>query len=179
MRVINGWKILGEVVVLRRYYLVECQCGYTGRRRADHVESGRSKYCKACSSKQSLVDHPNPVFGNTVHRGVGDLGRTFWGKIQDGARKRGIEFALSIEYAWSLFTGKCALSGVPISLCSTTKGSNPDYSLFTASLDRIDSSLGYIEGNVQWVHKTVNYIKRDLSDAEFIEWCRRITVINP
>ncbi len=40
--------------------------------------------------------------------------------------------------------------------------------------DRIDSCVGYVPGNVQWVHRTVNFIKRDLPDDEFIEWCKQI-----
>jgi hypothetical protein len=28
-------------------------------------------------------------------------------------------------------------------------------------MDRIDSNKGYVEGNVQWVYKYVNLMKRD------------------
>lgn len=45
----------------------------------------------------------------------------------------------------------------------------------TASLDRIDSSKGYVEGNVQWVHKDVNYIKQDLEESYFKKLCKLIT----
>jgi len=41
----------------------------------------------------------------------------------------------------------------------------------TASLDRIDSSKGYIEGNVQWVHKMVNMSKQQYTQEEFINMC--------
>ena len=51
---------------------------------------------------------------------------------------------------------------------------NLDYSKFHASLDRIDSSLGYIEGNVQWVERKVNIIKRELKQEEFIKLCQDI-----
>lgn len=177
MRVVNDWTILDEVVASRRYYLVRCKCGYEGRRRADHVESGRSQRCKSCSSSQTLAEHPNPVFGEREHKGVGLLGRTFWSHIQHGARRRDIEFDITIEYAWFLYTcqvGRCALSGAPITLSPAVRGNNPDYSQFTASLDRIDSTRGYTEGNVQWVHKDVNYIKRDLQETDFIRWCKQV-----
>lgn len=49
----------------------------------------------------------------------------------------------------------------------------------TASLDRIDSSKGYIEGNVQWVHKYVNVMKWDFSMEEFLDICRKICITNP
>ena len=44
----------------------------------------------------------------------------------------------------------------------------------TASLDRKDSSLGYTLDNIQWVHRTVNKIKLDLQQDEFVEWCKRV-----
>ena len=37
----------------------------------------------------------------------------------------------------------------------------------TASLDRIDSSKGYTEDNIQWVHKDVNQMKMDLPEQRF------------
>ena len=48
----------------------------------------------------------------------------------------------------------------------------------TASLDRIDSSKGYIEGNVQWVHKRVNLMKGNMSTENFIEWCNLVVKNN-
>jgi hypothetical protein len=44
----------------------------------------------------------------------------------------------------------------------------------TASLDRIDSSKGYIKTNVQWVHKKVNKMKQDTSVDEFKHYCKLI-----
>ncbi len=44
----------------------------------------------------------------------------------------------------------------------------------TASLDRIDSRLGYEPGNIQWVHKDVNQMKWHLSNDRFIEVCRAV-----
>jgi hypothetical protein len=59
---------------------------------------------------------------------------------------------------------KCAISGVLIVL--TPKSSR------TASLDRIDSAKGYTTDNIQWVHKTINIIKWNLSCDQFIKWCK-------
>ena len=38
-------------------------------------------------------------------------------------------------------------------------------------LDRKNSKIGYVEGNIQWVHKTVNIIKWDWDVEELYEWC--------
>ena len=67
----------------------------------------------------------------------------------------------------------CIISGVPLSF-----GRRKHSSDTTASLDRIDSSKGYIEGNVQWVHKQINIMKNDMDDANFIKLCALITEYN-
>ena len=41
----------------------------------------------------------------------------------------------------------------------------------TASLDRIDSSKGYVKGNIQWVHIAINFMKHSLPEEEFVRWC--------
>jgi len=48
-----------------------------------------------------------------------------------------------------------------------------EYSI-TASLDRIDSSIGYIKSNIQWVHKRVNLIKSDMDQKDLLYWCSLI-----
>ena len=44
----------------------------------------------------------------------------------------------------------------------------------TASLDRINSKKGYVEGNIQWVHKDINMMKHCLETSDFIKWCEKI-----
>ena len=46
--------------------------------------------------------------------------------------------------------------------------------LRTASIDRIDSKSGYIEGNIQWVHKFINSMKLDHTQEEFIKLCKAV-----
>lgn len=81
------------------------------------------------------------------------------------------------EYCWDLFLSqgkKCSLSGIDLviekSICRKRGQSN-----ITASLDRIDSSLGYVEGNLQWIHKDINYMKQDLDEEYFKKLCKEIT----
>lgn len=42
------------------------------------------------------------------------------------------------------------------------------------SIDRIDSSKGYEEGNVQLVCHITNLMKQDLSISELKMWCAKI-----
>jgi hypothetical protein len=99
-----------------------------------------------------------------------------WNKIKKHANRengRIIPFEISIEYAWKLFLQqdcKCALTGVSIILQADSK-----HRSCTASLDRIDSSEGYVVGNVQWVHKVIQQMKWDQKEKDFIQWCKLVT----
>jgi hypothetical protein len=61
----------------------------------------------------------------------------------------------------------CALSGELLVF-------NRKPMLQTASLDRIDSLKGYIEGNLQWIHKDLNRSKMDYSNQEYINLCKAV-----
>ena len=85
-----------------------------------------------------------------------------------------LEFTITIEYIWDLFlkqNRRCALSGKALTMWGKIDGKLSG----NASLDRIDSSKGYIEGNVQWINKKIQMVKTKLSDAEFIQLCHDVT----
>ena len=48
------------------------------------------------------------------------------------------------------------------------------YYLGTASIDRKDNSLGYVKGNIQWVHKDVNALKSNFKEKYFLKLCKLI-----
>lgn len=98
------------------------------------------------------------------------------GKIRRSADKRGISLEVDQAFLSELFKtqgGRCALSGVPLQLPRDESGGGT-----TASLDRIDSGLGYTPINVQWVHKEINRMKGCLEDKSFIQWCMMVTTHN-
>ena len=90
------------------------------------------------------------------YTGYKDLSGSYWVAIKNRAFKKQIIFDIDIEYAWDLLISqnrKCALSGLDIYLSPNLKKKRN-----SASLDRINNDLGYIYGNVQWLHKDVNNI---------------------
>lgn len=146
-----------------------CDCGNTINVRNHALKSGNTKTC-GCKSRKRGRDHP-------LYRGYEDIQLSYWTSLVKGAELRNIYFDITIEYAWQLFLDqgrKCALSGAPIFLYAPRK----NMAKKTASLDRIDSSKGYEKGNVQWVHKTVNRMKFDFEQDEFLEWCQKIANYN-
>jgi hypothetical protein len=117
--------------------------------------------------------------GRIIQELVGTINGTLFTYLRRKARERGLEFNVTKEYLWNLYqlqNGKCALSGVPIVISNKLIGTNKtgkriDRVIHTASLDRIDNTLPYVEGNLQWVHKRVNGMRRQYSVQEYVEWC--------
>jgi len=70
---------------------------------------------------------------------------------------------------WENQDGICVYSGVKL-LHPNEEGNN----LNTASLDRIDSKLGYIKGNLQFVSIICNQAKNNLSHEEMMEFIKII-----
>lgn len=95
---------------------------------------------------------------------VGPEGRMY-NKFKRSAESRGIQWGLTPEEFAAAFDGKCQLTGWSISMC----GERP-----TASLDRIDSGLGYTPSNVQWVHAMVNMCKNKYSQDLFVSMCEAV-----
>ena len=156
------------------YWEFKCVCGNSTIRLANAVKSGACKSCGCLSYKVNLGNK------HGLWRGYGEISKTYYKQIQRGAqghgrRARKFDFNLTIEYLWNLFlkqNRKCALSGIELQFgtLAKVKGKREQ----TASLDRIDSSKDYVEGNVQWIHKDINKMKQDFPEHYFIEMCGRI-----
>jgi len=110
-----------------------------------------------------------------IHKRViyGDISKNHWSNIVSNAGARNLEFNITPEYIWNIWLEQnecCKLSGIKLNLKSIYE--------ITASLDRIDSSKGYIEGNIQWLHKDVNIMKWTLGQSYFISLCKQIAENN-
>ena len=76
-----------------------------------------------------------------------------------------------LKYLWEKQNGKCAITGVDLKLEASY---NKNYQ---ASIDRIDSSKGYLKGNIRFTSVSVNWLKSNLDDNhlnEFIEICKEL-----
>jgi hypothetical protein len=168
------WTVIDNnvCVIKNRNYaiLCKCQCGYESLVRISALQTKKSNGCpcRAIDKRKEIITY------------VGNISDTFWSRIIKSAKVRKYDFLISKEYAWDLFEKqnyKCNLTGLPINIEKSIKwktGVNGGSNIL-ASLDRIDSNKGYVEGNVQWVHKDVNYIKQDLDEQYFKKLCKLVT----
>lgn len=143
----------------------ECSCGYILKIRSKRLRTLGNDRCKRCAVIKS---------GKERAKFYNDIPIDTFNKIEIQAKKRNLEFNITIKELWSLFlkqNKKCALSGIDIGFCVKqsiykTNGWKARW-VHTASLDRIDNSRGYTIDNIQWVHKDLNYMKQDYSE----EYC--------
>lgn len=143
-----------------RQWLCKCDCGNEKVWTTGALTEGSSQTC-GCSRKRSGEQHAN-------WSGHKEISGGYWTNIKNGATDRTLIFDLTIEQAWDLFIRqerKCAISGISLIMHKGGKRTAQ-----TASLDRIDSTKGYVLDNVQWVHKDINYMKLDHTMSKFLNW---------
>lgn len=161
-----GKKVGGIIILKKLGYssdgrrLVKCkclECMKTFKATFHNVYKGNYK---SCGCLQHAFNNKNPRWS-----GYGEISKSVFYALKHGAKSRNLEFEIDIKYIWNLFlkqNRKCALSGQKLRFPKERTDSTG-----TASLDRIDASKGYIQGNLQWVHKDINYMKQKKNNKEF------------
>lgn len=95
------------------------------------------------------------------------ISKRFWDEIKNRAKKRNIQFSVSIDEAWKVYlrqNKRCALTGQPLEFISSGYRG-------TASLDRIDSDKPYVSHNIQWVLGDINIMKKEHNTIYFKYLC--------
>jgi hypothetical protein len=159
---IARWTIVNGDIILQREAMIEaiCECGNKRLVSAYTLTKGTSTGCKVCQNQN--MDGMN----NGNWKGGKFIGSSLFTRIKRQAKEREISFAITmkdIEKLYEKQTGKCALTGLPVSFTDNT-----------ASLDRIDSNKGYTTDNIQWVHKDINRMKNEYDMDYFVKMCSLI-----
>lgn len=146
---------------------------YTTGARVDGTPKHNS-WCKMCTKSKMASYHertygPDRLSFSASRRTRSP--RAFLQYLLAKARRRGhteidVEYLLSL---WEVQNGNCALTGWPMSML-LGNGVIPT----NVSIDRIDSSRGYVVGNVQLVCRAVNIAKSDLSVDQFFALCAAV-----
>ena len=156
-------------ILLWKFKCLLCGGEYIG----SGIDVKRGKV-KSCGCKKNSKDK------NGHWSGIHDLYGSTYHHYKYAAKKRNKEFTVTIEYLWDKYIQqdkKCPYTGIELILSTNKERYENGYikrTTFNASLDRVDSSKGYIEGNVQWVYKSINTMKGQMSHSEFINMCELI-----
>lgn len=143
----------------------------------DHISTKRHHFCSECNSslssweKKKLRQLKDPEYDKKVKNGKNlsykkHIVHYLWFRAKQRAKKYNLEFNITEEDI--IIPSICPILEVPIIL--RNKG---DYE-YTASLDRIDNSKGYVKGNVMVISKKANSMKNSASLQELKAFCKNI-----
>ena len=100
-----------------------------------------------------------------------------WGTVKVHMSRRKKDFTITpddIKRIWMKQNGRCIYTGEKLHL----PNSHADKASINLSIDRIDSSIGYLPDNIQFTTKRVNMMKQELSHSEFLHYCKLIAINN-
>jgi hypothetical protein len=147
--------------------------------------SGYKSSCKACNNtavkkwrednKEYRLAYDKEYYSNNKEKisiknqkrytGL-TLDQKFEQLLKTAQRRKTVEVFISIQHikdAWEKQEGRCAYTKLPLT--------SEAHQLNTVSLDRIDSSKDYVEGNIQLVCVPINRMKLDYSEEQFVNLC--------
>ncbi len=171
-------QIFGRLTVIRHFqddkahsrWVCKCSCGReTLTRATEFTSKNKIKGCRSCSIK----DNPRKLDIS--------LSPFRWIKhcIQIRSHQMEKETNLDLQYLkelWDSQNGICPYTGIKMILPEyKRKGRKRENMLpYQASLDRINSNLGYIKGNVEFVCLSINYGKNGFSKQQMIDFLNLI-----
>ena len=176
-------KRFGRLIVLKelpykkgekRSVLLECDCGKRLEKPVYLLGRKNGGVANSCGCLKVETTRARSW------QGCGQVPRAILYRMEQSAKEKGLECNVTVQYLDALLTkqeNRCAISGVPIVLVSSVQ-KRERRQINTASVDRSDSSRGYVFGNVQWVHKDVNIMKNTMSMDDFLIKCYAIVETN-
>jgi hypothetical protein len=163
------------------YWNCRCKCGFEKAVAGTTLSNGSSTRCKQCSMEKinQNPDKRQRMRILALAKSRRNPFHVMWKQAQSKLRrgKRILELKVSVKHITEVFYAqkqRCALSGRSIGFAQDFY--EHAHGGTTASLDRIDSSKGYVEGNIQWIHKDFQFMKSSLDQNEFIAMC--VEVVN-
>jgi hypothetical protein len=154
-----------------------CVCGNIDYKRISSIKNSRYKICKICCEKMEYSEYRKQRSDIFDKNGLNKVWLTgIKNNLVRGVMKeRKLNCDITSEDLYNQLKDqdfKCALTGIPLNVILLTRKET------NASVDRIDSSKGYVKGNIQWVTKDVNLMKNKYSQNYFIETCCKVAKLH-
>ena len=143
-----------------------------------NIELNRKNYCcRSCASKSNKnLLNSTIIFDISKYSNNKKDEYTGFRYYYRNCKKRFKDFNLTLEdikNQWNEQNGICPYTNFNLKLYKSKE--TCEYHL-RASLDRIDSSKGYVKGNIEFISLPINYLKSDqLSKNEVFELLTRIS----
>jgi hypothetical protein len=171
---------------------IEIICNFCGKKSEKNLsEINRQKkkgrevfYCNLNCAGKDNFEHLNRYIGkfnsNLIPNNRFDINtdfRWYMKNVIKNSKKKNQEYDLDMDYlrqVWAEQDGVCPFTKQKLQL-RTHNYANISNRVYQASLDRIDSTKGYVKGNVRFVSLMFNYAKNAFSDEDVIEFCEHVT----
>lgn len=154
------------------YWNCACDCGHRAVARSSALAAGQVQSCGCLRSSS-----PKMKAANHARRSPLSSWRQIWNNYKGGAKKRGLEFLLSVLEFKAICEQPCYMCGAlpkeDRSVYNMHKLTSPDSEfrvILRNGIDRQDNMKGYVPGNCQPCCAVCNIAKHTLTAAEFRSW---------
>ena len=164
-----------RLTVLRRnteapgvQWLCQCSCGNITSVTTSHLKSGHTKSCGCFNVEKSTE--------RCVARGNKEQSKynALYSHYKRNAERRGIPFLLTQSEVISVIHKPCYYCGCVES--DTFARKEKDYTIKHNGMDRVDPAKGYELTNIVPCCKTCNFAKHTMTQAEFYDWIKRVSI---
>lgn len=149
------------------YWICECDCGKIITLRRYRIVNK-----KGFNTPRSCGCALKPLRGNKrtwMWGGYEEIGKDVLYRCKVAAIDRNILFNITLQQIWDKFIEqgcKCVYTNDELTFDRWQR---------TASIDRIDSTVGYIPENIQIIHKSIQTIKWQYPENELIEYASLVS----
>lgn len=154
------------------------------------IKTGKTKfYCSfSCAGKADYKNNPYKLEKNKgninllkgyEHNRLDEYSpfKYHANKARSRSKARGEKTDLDVKYlkeVWESQNGTCPYTGIKMEISRTSQDEDIKKTPIKASLDRIDPSIGYLKGNVEFVCYCVNVMKNDFTKQETLNFINQI-----
>lgn len=173
------YKVFGRLTVLyrngsknkRALWKCQCSCGKELDVSANNLKTGKTKSCGCLRVETSENSIKNIIGYGTLEKGQAVLNQIFK-DYKYAAKQKNLSFSISKQHFTRLTKQNCLYCNKEPK--HEFKKRNLNGSYVGNGVDRINSDLGYVDGNVVPCCKVCNIMKNVLTVEEFIEHTRNI-----
>ena len=116
-------------------------------------------------TKQWVARNPERHSDNLYRNRVAKPWRNLIRMGEQRARKKGVSFSLDHGWGERVWTGRCAMTGLPFDMTKRSSGPKPR----SPSIDRIEPAAGYTPTNCRFVLSCVNSFKHMGTEEDMFE----------
>lgn len=152
-----------------RTWECRCDCGKVTVVRTSDLNAGKSLSCgcynRERTSESKRIGTPQEAIYRQALR-----------SLKHGAKSRGLRIDVSDAQLLQLQQLPCYYCGHSDTRCTRTHAIR--VCVHCSGVDRVDNTLGYVEGNCVPCCRLCNQAKMDLTIDEFFAWVRRVYMVS-